>query len=40
MFFKRLAQQTRSCVVREIEQRFKQWTKPNNESLVVGHWRT
>lgn len=39
MFFKRLAQQIKSCVVRvvrNIEQRFKQWTKPNNESLVVG----
>jgi transposase InsO family protein len=39
MFFKRLAQQIKSCVVRlvrKIEQRFKQWTKPNNESLVVG----
>jgi putative transposase len=39
MFFKRLAQQIKSCVVRvvrNIEQRFKQWTKPNHESLVVG----
>jgi hypothetical protein len=39
LFFKRLAQQIKSCVVRvvrEIEQRFKQWTKPNNESLVAG----
>jgi putative transposase len=39
MFFKRLTQQIKSCVVRvvrKIEQRFKQWTKPNNESLVVG----
>ncbi len=39
MFFKRLAQQIKSCVVhvvRKIEQRFKQWTKPNHESLVVG----
>jgi putative transposase len=39
MFFKRLAQQIKSCVVRvvrNIEQRFKQWTKPSNESLVAG----
>ena len=39
MFFKRLAQQIKSYVVRvvrNIEQRFKQWTKPNHESLVVG----
>ena len=39
MFFKRLAQQIKSCVVRvvrKIEQRFQQWTKPNHESLVVG----
>ncbi len=39
MFFKRLAQQIKSCVVRvvrSIEERFKQWTKPSGESLVVG----
>ena len=39
MFFKRLAQQIKSCVVRvvrKIEQRFKQWTQPNTESLVMG----
>jgi hypothetical protein len=39
MFFKRLAQQIKSCavnVVRKIEQGFKQWTKPRRESLVVG----
>jgi transposase InsO family protein len=39
MFFKRLAQQIKSCVVRvvrKIEQRFQQWTKPNHAFLVVG----
>jgi hypothetical protein len=39
MFFKRLAQQIKSCVVRvmgKVETWFKQWTKPRNESLVVG----
>lgn len=39
MFFKRLAQQIKSWVlhvVQKIEQRFKQWTKPNHGSLVAG----
>jgi len=41
MFFKRLAQQIRSCVaniIRKVEERFKQWTKPGTESLVEGTW--
>jgi hypothetical protein len=40
MFFKRLAQQIRSCVaniIRKVEERFKQWTKPGTESLVEEH---
>jgi transposase InsO family protein len=39
MFFKRLAQQIRSCVaniIRKVEERFKQWTKPGTEALVEG----
>jgi hypothetical protein len=39
MFFKRLAQQMRSCVaniIRKVEERFKQWTKPGTEALVEG----
>src|SRR5512143_1549327 len=41
MFFKRLAQQIRSCVaniIRKVEERFKQWAKPGTESLVEGTW--
>jgi putative transposase len=39
MFFKRLAYQIRSCVaniIRKVEERFKQWTKPGTEALVEG----
>jgi hypothetical protein len=39
MFLKRLAQQIKSCmanIIRKVEERFKQWTKPNTESLVEG----
>jgi hypothetical protein len=41
MFFKRLAYQIRSCVaniIRKVEERFKQWTKPGTEALVEGTW--
>ncbi len=41
MFFKRLAQRIRSCVaniIRKVEERFEQWTKPGTKSLVEGTW--
>jgi len=40
MFFKRLAQQIKSCVVRKIEQRFKQWTKPTMSRWSWEHGLT